>query len=162
MLYESKVITAAIHENFGLDISLRSRRREIVDARQAVFNAMREIGSTTRIAECFNMDHSTVVVSMRHHETRYEEDRRKRLKHFELYCTIYDFTMNLIKEKNFDEYHSILNVRDELSRQRVINEEISEVLKKTESDLRKAKKQIEELRKYKIAFKQQMAQLNAT
>lgn len=162
MVYESKIIIAAIHENFGLDISLRTRRREIVDARQATMTAMRVMGSTTQIAECFNMDHSSVVHASQAHEHKYHIDTTKRIKHFELYCAVYDFVTNLIKERNFDEFDAILNVREELHQQREKNEQMMNLLQDTENELKKAKKQIDELNKFKIAFKQLREKVNAT
>lgn len=162
MMYESKIIIAAIHENFGLDISLRTRRREIVDARQATMTAMRVMGSTTQIAECFNMDHSSVVHASQSHENKYTNNTQKRLKHFELYCAVYDFVTNLIKEKNFDEFDAILNVREELHHQREKNAEIIELLRSTENELKKSKKKIDELNKFKVAFKQLREKVNET
>lgn len=162
MIYEAKVITTAIQENFGIDISLRSRRREIVDARSAVFVAMRSIGSTPRIARCFNMDHSSVVYCSKLHEDRYQEDKTKRLKHYELYCAVYDFTMSLIREKRFDAFDSILNVREELIRQRAINKDLSRVLSKTEKELTRAKNKIKDIEKYRSAFLQLTSEMNET
>ena len=162
MIYESKVIIAAIHENFGLDISLRTRRREIVDARQATQTAMRVMGSTTQIAECFNMDHSSVVHASQTHEHKYHEDRTKRARHYVLYCAVYDFVVDLIKEKKFDEFDAILNVREELHHQREKNAEITEMLKQTQDELNKANNTIKELNKFKIAFKQLREKVNAT
>jgi len=154
MLYESKVIIAAIQENFGLDISLRTRRREVVDARQAAIVAMRVMGSTTQIAECFNMDHSTIVYTTKHHEERYNTDPRKRLKHFELYCAVYDFVNDLIKKKKFDQFDAILNVREELERQRAKFNDINEVLIDTQLELKEYQNKVKELTKYKIAYMQ--------
>lgn len=162
MIYEAKVITTAIQENFGIDISLRSRRREIVDARSAVFVAMRSIGSTSRIASCFNMDHSSVVYCSKQHEDRYHEDKTKRLKHYDLYCNVYDFVTTLIKEKRFDAFDSILNVREELVRQRSINKDLNRVLSKTEKELTRAKEKIKEMNKYRTAFLQLTAEINET
>lgn len=162
MIYESKIIIAAIHENFGLDISLRTRRREIVDARQAAQTAMRVMGSTTQIAECFNMNHSSIVHASQAHADKYHEDSRKRIKHFELYCAVYDFVSDLIKEKKFDEFDAILNVREELHHQREKNAEMNELLRTTENELKNAKKKIAELNKFKIAFKQLREKVNET
>ena len=162
MLYESKVITAAIHENFGIDISLRSRRREIVDARHAVFVAMRVMGSTTRIADCFSMDHSSVVHATKAHADKYHEAKAKRLKHFELYCAIYDFTAQLIKEKKFDKFDTIVNVREELHQERQKTAEMNEILKSIEKELKKSKQQVKDLSRYKVAFKQLRDKVNET
>lgn len=162
MIYEAKIIIAAIHENFGLDISLRTRRREIVDARQAAQVAMRVMGSTTQIAECFNMNHSSIVHASQAHDDKYHKDSTKRLRHFELYCAVYDFVTELIKEKKFDEFDAILNVREELHHQREKNAEIIELLRSTENELKKSKKQIDELHKFKVAFKQLREKVNET
>lgn len=162
MQYESKVIIAAVHENFGIDISLRSRRREIVDARQATFHAMRTMGSTTQIAECFGMNHSTVIYSSREHETKYHADKDKRLRHYDLYCSVYDFVNELIKDKQFDQYNMILNVREELFRQNQVVKDLREILSQSESENKDLKKQIKDLTKYKIAFAQLRSKLNDT
>lgn len=162
MLYESKIIIAAIQENFGVDISLRTRRREIVDARQAAQVAMRVMGSTTQIAECFDMNHSSIVHASKAHADKYHVDTTKRMKHFELYCAVYDFTRELIKSKKFDQFDAILNVREQLHREREINIEMKYVLRETEDALNKARKQIAELNKFKIAFKQLREKVNET
>lgn len=154
MNYESKVIIAAVHENFGLDISLRTRRREIVDARQAAFVAMRCIGSTTQIAEVFNMDHSTIIYSTKQHEHKYHVDRSQRLKHFDLYCSVYDFVNALIKEKKFDQFDAVLNVREELERHKMIIEDLRATLNESEAEKKALEIKVKDLTKYKIAFKQ--------
>ncbi len=160
MIYESKVIIAAVQENFGIDISLRTRRREIVDARQAVFVAMRVMGSTTQIADCFEMDHSTVIYSTRQHEHKYNTRIEKRLKHYDLYCSVYDFTSNLIKEKKFDQYNAIMNVREELERQNAVVEEMTEVLKNSDAKVKKLETELKDMQKYKIAFVQLRNKVN--
>lgn len=162
MQYETKVIIAAIHENFGIDISLRSRRREIVDARQATFVAMRVMGSTTQIAECFDMNHSTVIYSTQQHENKYHINPDQRLKHFDLYCSVYDFVNALIKEKKFDQYNMILNVREELARQNEIVSDLRDVLSESEREKKELIKQIQDLKKYKTAFAQLRKKLNET
>ncbi len=162
MLYESKVIIAAIHENFGLDISLRTRRREVVDARQAAIVAMRVMGSTTQIGECFNMNHSTIVYTAKQHEDKYHVDTTKRLKHFELYCAVYDFVTHLIKEKNFDQFDAILNVREELERQRKKNDDLNEMLMTTQKELDEQIKRVKDLTKYKVAYSQLRTKINET
>lgn len=162
MQYESKVIVAAVQENFGIDISLRSRRREIVDARQATFVAMRSMGSTTQIADCFDMNHSTVVYSAQQHEDKYHVNKDKRLKHYDLYCSVYDFVTALIKEKQFDQYNMILNVREELFRQNQIVDDLREILSQSEREKKELKKQVEDLKKFKTAFAQLRSKLNET
>lgn len=162
MQYETKVIIAAVQENFGIDISLRSRRREIVDARQATFVAMRSMGSTTQIADCFDMNHSTVVYSAQQHEDKYHVNPDQRLKHFDLYCSVYDFVTALIKEKKFDQYNMILNVREELARQNEIVKDLREILSEAEREKKELIKQIEDLKKYKSAFAQLRMKLNET
>lgn len=160
MQYETKVIIAAVQENFGIDISLRSRRREIVDARQATFVAMRSMGSTTQIADCFDMNHSTVVYSAQQHEDKYHVNAEQRLKHYELYCAVYDFVTALIKEKQFDQYNMILNVREELFRQNQIVQDLREILSEAEKEKKELLKQIKELKKYKSAFAQLRTKVN--
>jgi hypothetical protein len=162
MKYESKVIIAAVQENFGLDISLRTRRREIVDARQAVFVAMRVMGSTTQIAECFDMDHSTIIYASRQHEHKYNVNADLRLKHFDLYCAVYDFVNNLIKEKKFDQYNAIMNVREELERHKIIVDDLREMLNALEKDNKSLEKKVKDLAKFKIAFTQLRTKLNET
>ena len=162
MKYESKIIIAAVQENFGLDISLRTRRREIVDARQAVFVAMRVMGSTTQIADCFDMDHSTIIYSTRQHEHKYHVVVEQRLKHFDLYCAVYDFASDLIKEKKFDQYNAILNVREELERHKIIVDDLNDVLAESEKQLKSLQKQVKDLNKYKIAFTQLRTKMNET
>lgn len=160
MIYESKVIIAAVQENFGIDISLRTRRREIVDARQAVFVAMRVMGSTTQIADCFEMDHSTVIYSTRQHEHKYKVKAKDRLKHYDLYCAVYDFTSTLIREKKFDQYNAIMNVREELERHKIIVDDLRLMLTEIEKDNTNLASQVKELNKYKIAFSQLRKRLN--
>ena len=162
MKYESKVIIAAVQENFGLDISLRTRRREIVDARQAVFVAMRVMGSTTQIADCFDMDHSTIIYATRQHEYKYHVSVEQRLKHFDLYCAVYDFASDLIKEKKFDQYNAILNVREELERHKIIVDDLNDVLAESEKQLKSLQKQVKDLNKYNIAFTQLRTKMNET
>ena len=75
---------------------------------------------------------------------------------------MYDFASDLIKEKKFDQYNAILNVREELERHKIIVDDLNDVLAESEKQLKSLQKQVKDLNKYKIAFTQLRTKMNET
>lgn len=97
-------IIKAVREHFNIDTSLRTRRREVVDARMAVMVALRATMSMQDIGQVFKfkkkvgseiiwqpMSHCTVVYAVKHHKWRYHPESKKRLVSYRLYGEIFDF-----------------------------------------------------------------------
>lgn len=107
-MVKHKVIDA-VHQHFGIDPSLRTRRREVVDARQAIMVALRGLYNLNEIAKMFtftvrqdgevkvkSMNHATVLHACKDHPLKYNDDVTKRLRHYEVYCDVYDFCVSYL------------------------------------------------------------------
>jgi len=112
-MYQHEVLKA-VHENFGIDTSLRSRRRDIVDARMAIMVALRPIYSMQQIGNLFKfkrrvegtivyqpMSHCTVIHAIKQHKWRYHPDPAKRMVAYRFYGDVYDFAAAFLKTENF-------------------------------------------------------------
>jgi hypothetical protein len=150
----------AVHQHFNIDPSLRTRRREVVDARSALMVALRPHFTTNEIARMFTfetpdgkvkaMSHCSVVHAEKLHAERYHSDPAKRIKHYELYCDIFDFANSYLGE----EYHkpiTQIDMRQAIKREVQLREEaeakvqmLRDHLKMVREDLTK---ELEELSK---------------
>jgi hypothetical protein len=103
-----------VEKHFGIDTSLRSRRRDVVDARMAIMVALRPMYSMVQIGNIFSyrkkdggqiayvpMSHCTVVHAMRQHKWRYHPEADKRPVSYRLYGDVYDFACEFLKSDNF-------------------------------------------------------------
>lgn len=99
----------AVQEHFNIDTSQRSRRREVVDGRFAIMNALRPNYSMQEIANLFSyqkiiedkkvyvpMSHCTVVHAVNQHKWKYHEDPFKRLVSYRFYGEVYDFCVSFL------------------------------------------------------------------
>jgi len=107
-------VIQAVEEHFAIDTSLRSRRRDVVDARMAIMVALRPMYSMMQIGKIFSyrrkegdktvyvpMSHCTVVHAMRQHKWRYHPEAAKRLVSYRLYGDVYDFAREFLKSDDF-------------------------------------------------------------
>ena len=61
---------------YGVDPYIKSRKKEYVWARQAVFNKLYQIGwSNKRVTEEFNKNHATIIHSRRTHDNLLQVDK---------------------------------------------------------------------------------------
>jgi hypothetical protein len=108
-----KVIDA-VHQHFGIDPSLRTRRREVVDTRQAIMVALRNYYNLKEIADMFTftvrkdgevtvrtMNHATVLHATREHALKYNDNPERRFRHYELYCDVYDFCTSYLESEPY-------------------------------------------------------------
>lgn len=106
-------IIEAVRENFGIDASLRTRRREVVDTRNAIMVALRQYHTFGDIGKVFtftkmvngkevvkSMSHCTVLHAYKQHEHRYKIDVNGRLQYDQLYCEVYDFCKEYLDKDN--------------------------------------------------------------
>ena len=90
-----------VHKHFGIDSSLRTRRRDVVDARNAIMVSLRSIHTMNEIARFFPykvrrngevfykaMSHCPVIHAVKQHQVRYHSDPAERQASFYLYCEI--------------------------------------------------------------------------
>ena len=143
-----------IEDVFGVDIFDKTRRREIVDARMAVMVAVRRMYTTVEIAKSFGMDHSSVVHASKQHKSKYNANPAKRYRMFRAYCDIYDFCVSRILDKNFKEYETITDVREQLADSKRLCNDLQHQIREIELELKQSKKQIADLEKYRVGFKQ--------
>lgn len=107
-------VIQAVEKHFGIDTSLRSRRRDVVDARMAIMVALRPMYSMMQIGKIFSyrkrdggqiayvpMSHCTVVHAMRQHKWRYHPEAEKRPVSYRLYGDVYDFANEFLKSDDF-------------------------------------------------------------
>lgn len=113
---EQHPLLKAVQESFGINPSLRTRRREVVDVRSAIMVALRNKSRFTyqQIAKMFQfpiredgklkmhpMSHCTVLHAMRQHEIRYHESTSDRMFMYLHYCEVYDFCINYLSDPKF-------------------------------------------------------------
>lgn len=153
---EIQDLATAVYEVFGVDVFEKTRRREIVDARMAIMVATRKMFTTTEIANSFSMDHSSVVHAVKQHKTKYNIDSRKRYRLYRAYCDIFDFCANRILEKNYTQYETISDVKDNLANEKQLRFELEQRVADLEAKLKGLTKQNAELLKYKSALRQML------
>ena len=113
---EQHPLLKAVQESFGINPSLRTRRREVVDVRFAIMVAMRKRGKLTyhQIAKMFQfpirvdgkllmkpMSHCTVLHAIKQHEVRYHESPTERMFMYHQYCEVYDYCVNFLNDPKF-------------------------------------------------------------
>lgn len=104
----------AVTSHFGIDPSLHTRQRDVVDARMAIMVALRTLHSQQEIARMFRfnyrkdgevltkaMSHCTVLHAEKQHKIKYHEDPAKRMAHFRHYCDIFDFCASYLSEHHY-------------------------------------------------------------
>ena len=134
MVKEHKLIQA-VRENYGIDASLRTRRREVVDARNAIMVALRkyhtfgDIGKmftyTTRVqgeAVVKSMSHCTVLHAYKQHEHRYDADLNNRIYYNQLYCEIYEYCIDYLSQDS-NKPMSVSELREKMQYHRHLEKE---------------------------------------
>jgi len=154
--HEIKDLAKAVKDVFGIDVFEKTRRREIVDARMAIMVATRKMFTTTEIAGSFSMDHSSVVHAVKQHKTKYNIDSSKRYRLYRAYCDIFDFCSNRIIEKNYTQYETISDVKDNLANEKQLRYELEQRVADLNKKVTSLQKQNKELLKYKAALKQML------
>lgn len=133
---ERHQLIEAVHQHFGINPSLRTRRRDVVDARSAVMVAMRSMYTFVEIAQFFPyttkiegktvvryMSHCTVVHAVKQHEDRYDVQVEKRKRPFAMYCDIYDFSREFLNNPKFRPI-SPLQLKEDLLREQLLRREL--------------------------------------
>ena len=170
-----------VHKHFGIDASLRTRRRDVVDARNAIMVSLRSIHTMNEIARFFpykvrkdgevfykSMSHCSVIHAVKQHQIRYHYDPAERKASFYLYCEIYDFCKNYLGDNTYKPM-SQLEMREEIAKsrcevkekkiemaelQRAVKDEVKQIkreMRMLETALRKATSERDH---YKTAFTQ--------
>lgn len=119
-----------VHKHFGIDASLRTRRRDVVDARNAIMVSLRSIHTMNEIARFFpykvrkdgevfykGMSHCSVIHAVKQHQIRYHYDPAERKASFYLYCEIYDYCKNYLGDNTYKPM-SQLEMREEIAKSR--------------------------------------------
>jgi len=145
-----------VHKHFGIDASLRTRRRDVVDARNAIMVSLRSIHTMSEIARFFSfnirvngevflksMSHCTVVHAVKQHKIRYHYDPAERRSSFYLYCEIYDFCKNYLGDNTYKPM-SQLEMREEIAKARY---DVKEKKKEMAELQRAAKDELKEIKK---------------
>ena len=170
-----------VHKHFGIDASLRTRRRDVVDARNAIMVSLRSIHTMNEIARFFpykvrkdgevfykGMSHCSVIHAVKQHQIRYHYDPAERKASFYLYCEIYDYCKNYLGDNTYKPM-SQLEMREEIAKsrcevkvkkiemaelQRAVKDEVKQIkreMRMLETALRKATSERDH---YKTAFTQ--------
>ena len=178
---ETHLLIDAVHKHFGVNPSLRTRRREVVDARSAVMVALRQMHTMQEIASMFTytqtingetvvktMSHCTVVHCLKQHEDKYHPDEEKRLYSYRFYCEVYDFAREFLGNPKFRPV-STIQLREDIIRERMLRKEVEkqfqiyrlemmDEVQQLEKILKKTKREVEKLTnerdKIKVAFTQ--------
>ena len=170
-----------VHKHFGIDASLRTRRRDVVDARNAIMVSLRSIHTMNEIARFFpykvrkdgevfykGVSHCSVIHAVKQHQIRYHYDPAERKASFYLYCEIYDYCKNYLGDNTYKPM-SQLEMREEIAKsrcevkekkiemaelQRAVKDEVKQIkreMRMLETALRKATSERDH---YKTAFTQ--------
>ena len=178
---ETHLLIDAVHKHFGVNPSLRTRRREVVDARSAVMVALRQMHTMQEIASMFTfpqtingetvvktMSHCTVVHCLKQHEDKYHPDEEKRLYSYRFYCEVYDFAREFLGNPKFRPV-STIQLREDIIRERMLRKEVekqfqiyrlemADEVQHLQKILKKTKREVEKLTnerdKIKVAFTQ--------
>ena len=145
-----------VHKHFGIDASLRTRRRGVVDARNAIMVSLRSIHTMNEIARFFPykvrrngeafykpMSHCSVIHAVKQHQIRYHYDPAERRSSFYLYCEIYDFCKNYLGDNTYKPM-SQLEMREEIAKARF---EVKEKKREIAELQRAAKDEVKEIRR---------------
>ena len=145
-----------VHKHFGIDASLRTRRRGVVDARNAIMVSLRSIHTMNEIARFFPykvrrngeafykpMSHCSVIHAVKQHQIRYHYDPAERRSSFYLYCEIYDFCKNYLGDNTYKPM-SQLEMREEIAKARF---EVKEKKREMAELQRAAKDEVKEIRR---------------
>lgn len=93
-------IGAFIKETFNVDFKKRSRRQDIVMARNAAISACRERMTSLTLGEYFEMNHATILHHKRNHSANYRFSKTYRL--------VYDHAIQLVA-KSSEELETYIN-----------------------------------------------------
>jgi len=145
-----------VHKHFGIDASLRTRRRDVVDARNAIMVSLRSIHTMNEIARFFpykvrkdgevfykGMSHCSVIYAVKQHQIRYHYDPAERKASFYLYCEIYDFCKNYLGDNTYKPM-SQLEMREEIAKARF---DVKEKSKQMATLQREYKDEVKELKR---------------
>jgi len=145
-----------VHKHFGIDASLRTRRRDVVDARNAIMVSLRSIHTMNEIARFFpykvrkdgevfykGMSHCSVIYAVKQHQIRYHYDPAERKASFYLYCEIYDFCKNYLGDNTYKPM-SQLEMREEIAKARF---DVKEKSKQMATLEREYKDEVKELKR---------------
>ena len=180
---EQHPLFKAVEESFGINPSLRTRRREVVDVRFAIMVALRKKANLTyhQIARMFQfpirvdgkllmkpMSHCTVLHAIKQHEIRYHKSPTERMFMVHQYCEVYDYCINFLNDPKFTPT-TIAELRESLLLERMLRVEsehnfnhyknrAEELMKRLEQNIRSKEKEYAKLLKEKEhisrAFKQ--------
>lgn len=147
-----------VHKHFGIDASLRTRRRDVVDARNAIMVSLRSIHTMNEIARFFPykvrkdgevfykaMSHCSVIHAVKQHQIRYHYDPAERKASFYLYCEIYDYCKNYLGDNTYKPM-SQLEMREEIAKSRCeVKEkkrEMAELQRAAKDELKQIKREM--------------------
>lgn len=155
MTREHKLIQA-VRENFGIDASLRTRRREVVDARNAIMVALRKYHTFADIGKMFpynarkdgkvvvrSMSHCTVLHAYNQHHHRYDADLNKRIYYNQLYCEIYEYCLDYLGQEG-NKPMSVSELREKMQYHRYLEKEANEQNKHLKDQFREYRKSRDE------------------
>lgn len=179
---ETHLLIDAVHKHFGVNPSLRTRRRDVVDARSAVMVALRQMHTMQEIASMFTfpetingqtvvktMSHCTVVHAIKQHEDKYHPDEERRLYSYRFYCEVYEFAREFLGNPKFRPV-STIQLREDIIRERMHRKEVEkqfqiyrlEMLGEVENFekiLKKTKRELEKVIKERDHIKRAFTQL---
>lgn len=179
---ETHLLIDAVHKHFGVNPSLRTRRREVVDARSAVMVALRQMHTMQEIASMFTfpqtkngvtviktMSHCTVLHCLKQHEDKYHPDEEKRMYSYKFYCEVYDFAREFLGNPKFRPV-STIQLREDIIRERIMRREVErefqiyrlekmDEIQEMEKILKKTKRELEKLTKERDHIKRAFTQL---
>lgn len=154
-------LVKAVKDVFGVNVMSKHRYRETVDARMAVMVCCRSMFTTVDIGQAFGMNHSSVVHADRQHKYKYNLDSTKRHRSFRFYCDVFDFCKNRVNEKQWKQYVTISDVKDELKQEKQIRFALQEKAEEQQKLITKLKAEVRELKMYKVAMKQLLKERKA-
>lgn len=138
---EQHPLLKAVQESFGINPSLRTRRREVVDVRFAIMVAIKHKHkqmSLKKIGEMFSypvivkgkrkmkaMNHATVHHALKTHADKYNPDIDLRSFLYQNYCEAYDFCINLLDDKIYQPT-TIAKIRNEFILEQMERKEVEQ------------------------------------
>lgn len=153
---EQHPIITAVQESFGVNASLRTRRREVVDARSAIMVALREVHTLHEIAAFFkfatredgtlkmkSMSHCTVLHAVQQHKHRYHKSVNERKYLYHNYCEIYDFCISYLDNPQFKPV-SMTQLRESLFREQMHRKDLEQQLDNYKRDAQQKVKSLEQ------------------
>jgi hypothetical protein len=143
-MYCLNKIREAVLEQYGVDVTERTRKRTVADARFAVISALNERYNKSEIARAFDLNRGSVIHAVKQHEYL--------IKTQSVYSAIYELTRHILNEEGIVDVKNLSDLQHEVTLMRLKLEETKRTNEKLARELAAKASEVANYKPYKRLY----------